>query len=289
MNLKYFQKKNIIVSFFSKNKTQNLQKKLVGISKEDLNDIIDELKGTFRTIIKNINGNYFCSDLIKICDKKQRLTILSELSNTLTEDCIDEFGNYPIQKLIEFASDEEEFHLLIHSFNDLNKIIMPCLNKYGSFVIRKLIEQIPEKSREVFNTLFVKLTCILSRDMHGVYVLQKFICFTKNELLEKEIINTVLNNFVNISCNQYGNYFIQNLLEKWWNTKKGFHLKKMIISKYSILIENNYSSYICDLFLRLCNDKEKKLIISYINNDKILKDKENKNKSLFINKNEIHH
>ena len=278
-NLKLFSKNNILSCFNNQKKAKNLQKSLIGISKETIDYIINELKGQFRAIIKNKTGNYFISNLINICDKNQRYKILVELSNTIYEDCIDEFGNYPIQKLIEFASDENEFQLLLQSFNDYNKIVMASLSKYGAYVIQKLIKQIPENSRKEFNSIIVKLICILSRDIYGVFVLQKFICFTKNELIEKEIIIIVLNNFISLSCHKYGNYFIQFLLEKWWKTRYGNQLKRMIICKYNILIKNNYSSYICELLFKLCNDREKEALISFINNKKNLKDNENNKNS----------
>ena len=45
-------------------------------------------------------------------------------------------------------------------------------------------------------------------------------------------------------------------------------LKKLIISKFKILAANHYSSYICDLFLKLCNNEEKKALINCLNNYK---------------------
>ena len=67
-----------------------------------------------------------------------------------------------------------------------------------------------------------------------------------------------MTNFINISGNKYGNYLIQYLLEKWWKKEEGIGLKNIIISKFPILAENRYSSYVCSLFIKLCNDEEKK-------------------------------
>ena len=38
-------------------------------SKDSINKIIKEMSGIFSNVIKNKNGNYFCSDLFKVCDK----------------------------------------------------------------------------------------------------------------------------------------------------------------------------------------------------------------------------
>ena len=248
-----FSKNNILTSFKSQSSTKVLQKNLIGISKKIINHIINELSGEFRNIIKNKNGNYFFSCLIKICDKQQRIKIIKELSNTLYEDCNDEFGTHPIQKLIEIASNEEEFKIILSSFDDCNKIIMATLNKYGTYVIQKIIIHIPEEYRMNFNLIFVKFICVFSRDSLGIYAVKKFIAHTKNKIIVLQFLNLVLYNFVNIAQNKYGNYLIQYLLEKWWTKKEGEYIKNAINSKFNILIKNHYSSYICNLYLKLLN------------------------------------
>ena len=274
-----FTKNNILMAFNSRNSTINLQRYLSDASEETIDHIIKELTGMFSVIIKNKNGNYFCSDLLKVCNETQKLKILTELSKTLSEDCTDEFGTHPIQNIIEMASKEEEYKLILASFNDFNNILMASLNQNGSFVIQKLIVHIPEQLRADFNSIFVKLICILSRDMYGVCTVKKFIGYTKNELIVKQILNTILTNFVNIASNQYGNYLMQYILEKWWKTQEGLFLKKLIISKFQILCSNHFSCYLCDLFLKLCTNEEKMVLLSSYNNYKtVIKNNNLKNK-----------
>ena len=49
--------------------------------------------------------------------------------------------------------------------------------------------------------------------------------------------------------------------------KKGNALKKIILSKFKILMKNNFSSYICNLYYKLCDNEEKNLIMSQFNNN----------------------
>ena len=253
-----FSQKNILQSFNSQKLTRYLQKNLINISKEMITYIINELRGNFRDIIKNKNGNYFCSNIIKICDKENRIKILRELSDSICDDCTDSYGKFPIQHLIELASGEDEFKLILSSFKDYNKILLASLNQHGTYVIQKIIRQIPEQQRIKFNIIFVKFVVILSRNTYGVYALETFICNTKNDIIQKQILSSIMTNFVNIATNKSGNYLIQCLLEKWWKNKKGETLKSIIISKYEILSKNEYSIYICNLFVKLSSNEEKK-------------------------------
>ena len=263
-----FNKSTILSAFHNQRNTIILQKSLSEINKDTINTIVQELSGTYSKIIKNKNGNYFCTDLFKLCDKNQRISILKEICSTLSEDCIDEYGTHPIQTLIELSKCEEEYKLILSSFNENDKILKASLNPNGSYVVQKIIVFIPERYRMEFNLIFIKLLSILAMDMYGVCTVKKFIGYTKNELLVKQILNIILNKFVNISENQYGNYLIQYLLEYWWNSNEGVFLKKLCISKFHLLATNHYSSYICDLFIKLSSYEEKKLLMSSIIKDK---------------------
>ena len=281
-----FSKNNILTAFNSQKSTKILQKCLSGASKEIIDRILEELSGNFRIIIRNKNGNYFFSDLLKVCNKEQKLKILKELSSTISQDCTDEFATHPIQNLFELSSEEEEFKLLLCSFSNMDNILSASLNQNGAYVIQKLIVHIPERFRMDFNLIFVKFVSILSRDMYGVCTVKKFIGYTKNELIVKQILNSILSNFVNISESKYGNYLIQYLLEKWWKTAEGVYLKKLIISKFQTLASNHYSSFVCDLFLKLSSIEEKKNLINSFNDYKTLGNmKNNKNKiPFYLNK-----
>ena len=65
--------KQVLNVFKSQNSTKQLQKQLVGISKENIDKIINELSGVFSKVIKDKNGNYFCSSLINRCSQEQRI------------------------------------------------------------------------------------------------------------------------------------------------------------------------------------------------------------------------
>ena len=68
------------------------------MTKEEIDNVVNVLSGKYRQIIKDKNGNWFCSDLVKVCNQEQRIKILNELSNTLCDDCVDKSGTHPIQE-----------------------------------------------------------------------------------------------------------------------------------------------------------------------------------------------
>ena len=269
----------------SQKTTMILQKIIMDASNETIEIIVNELIGTFNDIIKDKNGNYFLSDLIKVCNQTQRIKILNELTKTINDACVNKFANYPIQTLIEYSSCEKEYELILNSFNDYNKFLYASFDPYGAYVIQKIIEHIPEKYRMKFDLFFISFIPNICLQKYGLCSCKKFILNTKNEEIIEKIINLIRKDFIKIATNNYGNFFIQEMLKKWNNTSQGYKLKEEIIYNFKTLLENKYSYYICDLFLKIASKEEKNKLI-YIfnfNNLKNIKEINNINNIISIN------
>ena len=156
-NQTYFKltKKLIMDSFNNQSTTMIYQKLLMEVKNETIKSIVRDLKGEYRIIINNKNGNHFANDLFKICSQKERIEILEELSPILSQDCNNTYATHPIQTLIEFSSCELEYKLILFSFNDYNKLLFAALNPNGAYTIQKIIERIPERYRAEFNLIFI--------------------------------------------------------------------------------------------------------------------------------------
>ena len=284
-------KKTLLSCFSTQKTTMILQNILMESSKENIDIIINELSGNYRDLIKDKNANYFCSDLIKVCNPNQRIQILTELTKTISDDCVDRFGTHPLQTLIEFSSSEDEYTLILNSFYDYKKLIYASFDSYGSYVIQKIIEHIPERFRIRFNLLFISFIPLISLKKFGVCCAKKFISFSKNEENIEQIVNIIRKNFVKIATNNFGNFLIQFIIKKWNNTIQGYKLKQEIISNYKVLSDNKYSSYICDLFSKIASKEEKKQLIAFMKINLInntlnygqLNIKDNKNENLINN------
>lgn len=241
------------------------QRLIMGSKGETIQYIINQLKGSFRIIIKNKNGNYLCSDLIKVCDQKQRIEILNELSPYLSEDCINNYATHSIQALIERSSEESEYNLILDSFRDLNKFLYAALSPNGAFTMQKIIERIPEKYRTQFNILFISFIGFISKKKFGIVVVKKFIEYTKNDEVTLQIFNFVKNNFEEISTDQYANYLIQFLLEKWKDTNEGNQIKELVKINFIPMSEKKYSSFIIESYIKMLRPEEKMELIKSIN------------------------
>lgn len=248
--------KTILNSFITQRTTVILQKALFEATKEEIDNLVNELCGKYRQIIKDKNGNYFCSDLFKVCNQDQRIKVLKELTNTICDDCVDKFGTHPIQTLIDFSSCEEEYNLILNSFNNFNKLLFASIDPNGAYVITKIIKHIPEKFKMKFNLLFVSIICLICTKKYGVINAKMFVSCTKNDEIIKKLMDLIKDNFVSIASNDFGNYLIQYMLEKWWNTNEGEELKEQIRENIKVLVTNKYAYFIVDQYLKMANREE---------------------------------
>ena len=187
---KYELNKTVIMNAFN-NKSISLfiQKILIEAEYETIKQIVIDLKGEYRKIINDKNGNYFAIDLFRNCEVKERIIILEELSPILNEDCNKNYATHPIQTLIDLSSSELEYRLILFSFNDYNKLLFSVLEPNGSYTIQKIIKRIPERFRTEFNLIFISFISFISKQKFGIISVKCFITFTKNEDIITQILN----------------------------------------------------------------------------------------------------
>ena len=266
-----FSGKVIIASLPSQQKVIYLQKELREANNETIEFMVNELKGYYREIILDKNGNYLISDLIKVCQQKHRIQILEELSPTLSEDCLNCFATHPIQTLIDRSAGETEYKYILMSFNDYNKFLTASLDPNGAYTIKKIIERIPYQFRSEFNYIFVSFIGFTSKTKFGIITVKKFIACSKTDTINSLVMNFIRNNFMDLAVNQYANYSIQFLLEIWNNSTEGNELKEIIFKNFQAMCEKKYSSFICESFIKIISEEEKIELIKTLDLDYILK------------------
>jgi len=71
---------------------------------------------------------------------------------------------------------------------------------------------------------------------------------------------------MNLSVDQYANYLIQFLLEKWINTPEGNEIKNLIFVNFDKLMQKKYSSFICETYIKIISSEEKNNLINTLIN-----------------------
>ena len=184
-----------------------------------------------------------------------------EIILIVSEDCCNNYATHPIQALIEFSSCEEEYKLILYSFNDYNKLLYASLDPNGAFVIQKIIIRIPERFRGEFNFIFTSFIRFVCKKKYGIVVVKKFIEFTRSETTTQHMMNIIKSNFMDFAADKYGNYLIQFILEKFANFREGIEIKELIFKNFNKMCQSKYSLFICELYVKKLKNEEKNELI----------------------------
>ena len=126
-------------------------------NKNNIAQLINNLKGHFSTLFFGKNSNYFISDLILKATKNQKMLILKEIQFHIYKMCLNEYASHPIQTLIEKASSKEEIDIILQAICSYKKFIKICVDPKGTYVFRKILQCVNENFRLKINELIINI------------------------------------------------------------------------------------------------------------------------------------
>lgn len=231
----------------------------------EIDSILQKLKGHFFQLMTGKNSNYFISNIIINATKKQKLIILSEIYPQIDTLAISEYGSHPLQNLIEKASSKDEIIMIINAITAKNKFIEIAKDVNGTYVIQKIISYFNENFRTKVNQIILNNIVELCNDMFGVCVIKKFINNCQNQECIYFLLVTFINNFVNISENQFGNYAIQIFIDKIaLNEKMLSVLEQHIFLNFLRLSVHRFGSRVIENYIEKLRKKKKRKILSIL-------------------------
>jgi hypothetical protein len=95
-----------------------------------------------------------------------------------------------------------------------------CLDQHGTHFIQQIISVIPEWRRKPINFAIFQDFQRMATNMYGVCVLKHFIQQNQDYIFINCMISNICLYMNEISCNQYGNYIIQYLIELFYKINK---------------------------------------------------------------------
>ncbi|XP_023337579.1 pumilio homolog 2 [Eurytemora carolleeae] len=135
---------------------------------------------------------------------------VQEVESGLKGLMLDVFGNYVVQKLLEFGADEIKQEIQAKRLDD--KLVECMKEQHGNHVIQKCVEKVEESVLENIITKSTGKIIDISCDPYGCRVIQRFL---ENANLQQRrlILNEVNPAIYSLIQDQYGNYIVQHILD----------------------------------------------------------------------------
>ena len=233
---------------------------------------------------QGINLNYILNNIEKLTENQSGCRLLQNkiqqnpsISNSIYNSIkmklslkklsIDSFGNYLIQKLLEFISED----LVIEFFNTVvcPSFIEIALNPHGSRVIQKLISRIymHQDIMNIFNQLLQTSMLEIFLNQCSTYIIITYITYIKypnNQL----IYSFIEQNIYYIATHKHSCCTLQKCLEEGNNIQRqGILMSLAYISNQ--LFADQFGNYAIQYALSLKNETANRIITNqYLNNFK---------------------
>jgi hypothetical protein len=163
---------------------------------------------------------------------------------TLTNDT---FGNYLVQKLIEYVSDENLAYINEIIYSDFYQI---GISPHGTRVVQKLIECIrTSNDLEMFNETFKLYVIDLVKDINGNHIIIKYISkiqFPVNQF----IYDMICDSYVELATNKHGCCVIQKCLD-YATPHQKVELMKRTLANTLILMCDQFGNYVLQYIISL--------------------------------------
>ena len=227
----------------------------------------------YPVIIKNITelitnqfGNYLIQKLFGYISQNQFSDILNAIVPDFVLISTNFYGTRVLQRMIDCINNQYQ---MLSFLKIISNHISDLLNDINaSHIINKLLSlrqfYITSSIYEMINQNF--LTIALHK--HGCCSIQKIL---ENDLIFTEgIISNILTNAITLITHQYGNYIIQFLIQ----TKHqliSFRLIVILLPHFSKLAKMKYSSTVLEKCFEYCNEQSKSFLYNVLYNKGIVK------------------
>lgn len=181
------------------------------IRMENFKVIFKEIYPYIYELIIDPFGNYLVQKLIDYCDESSLNLILEILQYNLFQISINQHGTRALQKIINSLNNEYQLSLLINGLSPFIIELIKDLN--GNHVIQKILNKYsPEECQFIYDSIINDLF-VVATHKHGCCVLQKCLNHVNRvQLVQFSQKILQFDNFRKLTNDQFGNYVLQYLI-----------------------------------------------------------------------------
>ena len=229
----------------------NLEYNLNKITYIDIN-IFNSIKSKLIYLIKNQSGCKILQKFLNNTSPEIIHLIFEELYDNILNLLLDPIANYFCIKLFLLLNpiDNTKFFSLI-----IQNFILLSINKVSTHFIQLLISQIININKrkmiiQIVNSNLLKF----SFDIYGCHIIEKIIiCY--EPVICKDIYNFIINNFIMLSNHVNGLCLIKQFLIIQYKKEYFSLIKKILIEKIFLLIENPYGNYALQIVINFYSNE----------------------------------
>ena len=249
--------------------SRDAQNALTNMKEKEVEILINKLKNYICDVTIDKYGNYFTQKLIQICVPSQRLKLIQNLEGHFIEIANNSFGTHPLQSLMEIINMPEEKKLILKYILGNETIL--SFDVKGTHILQKYICNTKDEDRYELNVNIINLIDKLIVDISGVCVLIKLIKHSKDKIILEKVAKYITNNeplfFIQ---HPYANYAVQSLIMNPLALPFCDKIIETIVNNYLSLSMQKFSSNVVENCIKYADENSvKKIYNAIIDQEKI--------------------
>ena len=242
-----------------------LQEKIENDPKNTVKIFFNNLIPNIITIMKDPFGNYLVQKLYPYLSQEDINIILEKISNDIFDLGSNMYATRCIQNIINHLSNKD----LVNKFLNLIKphIISLLKDIHGVHIVNKFIYLHPECAYDI-NKIIVENCSLLATHKHGCFFLQK-ILEGPDKPLKSELIKNLIDNCFVLIIDQFGNYVIQSILHLK-NYKYCSDIALIISENAHYYSKHKYSCNVIEKCFDFCGKKERNILLEKLSKPEVI-------------------
>jgi pumilio RNA-binding family len=236
-----------------------------------------QIEGHVIEFCQDQNGSRFIQQRLEMGDVAEQQIVMREVLPTIRRLRNDVFGNYVVQKLLDFGTPGVKADIRETLKGEMLQL---SLQMYGCRVVQKALESLDERDIPGLLAEFHHnvLSCI--HDQNGNHVIQKCIevlstrakkarqtgDHARADFLNHQIdfiVKDVLANTATLSCHPYGCRVLQRILEHCEDVRKTAALDEIALC-HRKLLDDQYGNYVIQHVLQYGRDPDRDSILDIV-------------------------
>ncbi|KAL5078572.1 hypothetical protein RYX36_006993 [Vicia faba] len=199
---------------------------------------------------KDQNGGRQLQKLVEEGSNEDKEMVFEGVIDNIVELMMDPFGNYLVQKLLEFCREDQRLQIVHMLTKEPGQLVRTSLNTHGTRVVQVLISTIKSRRqialvRAAIQPAFLELV----KDLNGNHVIQR--CLTCFSVQDNEFIFDAATKFcLDVSTHQHGCCVLQRCIDY----SKGKSQERLVreICKHGFhLAQDPYGNYVVQYIIQM--------------------------------------
>ena len=252
---------------------------------------VDDVTGHLEELAKDQEGSRFIQRLLEANQGDDSSRVYDELLDVLDQVMTDVFGNYVVQKMLDFGtkvqihSIAEKFqghvlNLTLHTYGcrvvqkaiqvfdredrlmvlaDLRNQVGHCVqDQNGNHVIQKCIEYMPDDTDFIIDR-FLGHVHEFATHAYGCRVIQCI--FAHSSKRQDQVLQEIIKHVDSLTSDQFGNYVVQHVLQTSTNESAVQQMLAVLRPKFFPYCQHKFASNVMEKVYLRSNTEERNMLL----------------------------